>query len=103
MITKKIEQHKRVFKKVIFLPIISIIIIWILSYFNWVKISKELINYFIDNIFIVLYISILWVIFSLYINSEEEKYIKNYESQLFTILICITSLISIKFVYTYLT
>jgi len=102
MITKKIEQHKRVFKKVIFLPIISIIIIWTISNFSWIQIPKNIINYFIDNIFIVLYISILWVIFSFYINAEEEKYIKNYESQLFTILICLTSLISIKFIYFYL-
>jgi hypothetical protein len=88
--------HKKLTIYYIFIPIIIITLVWIYAYNNGNLYDETILSIIIDQLSLPFYITIFWVVFSLYLENNEEKYIKNYIFQLRFIALSIVILIFLK-------
>ncbi|MFA5916872.1 MAG: hypothetical protein WC850_01405 [Candidatus Gracilibacteria bacterium] len=88
--------HKKLTIYYIFIPIIIITLVGIYAYNNGNLYDETILSIIIDQLSLPFYITIFGVVFSLYLENNEEKYIKNYIFQLRFIALSIVILIFLK-------
>ncbi len=96
MPSKKIQRHKKITIYYIVIPIVLTIVVWFYSYLNNDIFDETVLSFLIDKFFLPFYITIFWVVFSLYLENEEKLMDKTYKFQLLFILMSITFLMLLK-------
>jgi len=91
--------HRKVTIYYVIIPIIITTIVWLYSYFENNIYDENILTMLIDQVFLPFYITIFWVVFSLYLEDEEMLHVKNYKFQLRLIAFSIIILIGLKLLF----
>lgn len=95
----KILIHKKITIYYIIIPVIITTIVWLYSYYKNNLYDETILSIIIDQLSLPFYITIFWVIFSLYLENEDESHVKLFRFQLKFIAISIFILIILKLLF----